>query len=143
MSEPTPESKVKTGHRFQKGETGNPKGRKPLPKDIRAARSMATEEMLRTVIEVRGMTVGDVKAIDLETLPLGKRAIISAYTKNDYKGIKDYEDRLFGKAHETVALTGQDGSPIIPQKVVFEVVEAKNEDANSKAVSGDNQAVEI
>ena len=143
MSEVKPESKAKTGHRFQKGETGNPKGRKPLPKDIRAARSMATEEMLRAVIEVRRMTVSEVKTIDLETLPLGKRAIISAYTKNDYKGIKDYEDRLFGKAHETVALTGEDGKPIIPQKVVFEVVEAKHEDADSKAVSRDNQAVEV
>lgn len=93
------------GKPFEPGNKGG--GRKPLPKDILAARAMATEEMLRTVIEVRRMTTGDVKKLDLDKVPLGKRAIISAYAKNDYKGIKDYEDRLFGKAHETLSLDGE------------------------------------
>lgn len=88
------------GRPFVNGNKGG--GRKPLPKDILAARAMAAEEMVRTVIEVRRMTAGDVKKLDLDKVPLGKRAIISAYAKNDYKGIKDYEDRLFGKATETV-----------------------------------------
>lgn len=116
---------------FKKGKSGNPSGRKPLPEDIRAARSMATEEMLRTVIEVRSMTVSEVKKLDLEALPLGKRAIISAYTKNDYKGIRDYEDRLFGKAHETVALTGKDGDPI-------EIIDYRGKIAERLKITNDN-----
>lgn len=98
------------GKPFVKGNKGG--GRKPLPKDILAARSMATEEMLRTVIDVRRMTTGEVKKLDLDKVPLGKRAIISAYAKNDYKGIKDYEDRLFGKATENIDLTTS-GSVIV------------------------------
>jgi len=50
--------------------------------------------------------------IDIEKMPLGKRAIITAYMKNDYKGIKDYEDRLFGKAQEYIALSDTDGNPL-------------------------------
>lgn len=92
------------GRPFAKGNKGG--GRKPLPEDIRAARAMATEEMLRTVIEVRLLTIGEVKKLDLDKVSLGKRAIISAYVKNDYKGIKVYEDRLFGKAQESIKLDG-------------------------------------
>lgn len=39
-------------------------------------------------------------------MPLGKRAIINAYATLDYKAIKDFEDRLWGKAKETVDFSG-------------------------------------
>ena len=39
---------------------------------------------------------------DKETL--GKRAIMNAFIKLDYRGIKEYEDRLWGKAKETIDL---------------------------------------
>lgn len=95
---------------FKKGNPGG--GRKPLPADILLARSMATEEMLRTVIEVRQMTPIEIKACDMEKISLGKRAIINAYAKLEYRGIKDYEDRLFGKAQESVNLTSDGSLPV-------------------------------
>jgi hypothetical protein len=91
----------KTGGRnFKKGEGG----RKPLPEDIKIARSLSYEDMCRTVIEVRSLTPENIKALDMDKEPLGKRAILNAYVKLDYRGIKDYEDRLWGKAKETVDL---------------------------------------
>lgn len=83
-------------------------GRKSLPEDIKAARNQSYEDMCRTVIEVRLMTPGEIKKIDLEKMPLGQRAIMNAYVKLDYRGIKDYEDRLWGKAQDKVQLTGLD-----------------------------------
>lgn len=93
----------KTGGRdFAKGHTLG--GRRKLSSDIRAARSVSYEQMCRTVINTRNMTPAELKQIDLENISLGKRAIINAYAKMDYRAIKEYEDRLWGKAKETVAL---------------------------------------
>ena len=93
------------GHRIQPGQVLNPGGRKKLPDDIKAARHMAYEDMLRTVIDVRLMTVKDAKKINPESLPLGKRAILSAYIKVNHKAITEYENRLFGRAPETIQIT--------------------------------------
>jgi hypothetical protein len=83
---------------FKKGNPGG--GRKPLPMDILEARNLSYEDMCRTVIEVRNLSPTDIKKIDMEKVSLGKRAIMNAYAKLDYRGIKDYEDRLWGKAKE-------------------------------------------
>jgi len=89
----------KTGGRnFKKGEGG----RKPDPPDIKAAKNMSYEEMCRTVIDVRNMTPAEIKKINLEIIPLGKRAIMNAYVKLDYRGIESYENRLWGRATETI-----------------------------------------
>ena len=115
---------------FKPGQSGNPGGRKKLPEDIKAARAMATEDMLRTVIEVRSMSPVDLKKIDMNIVPFGKRAIMNAYVKMDYRGIKDYEDRLFGKAQEYVELTGNNGEPL---KVMFDIQYVKSESADSRS----------
>lgn len=88
--------------KFVTGNTGG--GRKSLPDDIKAARAMAYEDMCKTVIEVRSLTPEAVKELDMDKEPLGKRAILNAYVKLDYRGIKDYEDRLFGKATDNIDL---------------------------------------
>src|SRR5271157_2288214 len=95
---------------FKKGNPGG--GRKPLPADIRAARNLSYEEMCRTVIQVGKMTPAELKQIDLEQVPLGKRLIINSYAKMDYRAVQIYEDRLWGKAKDRVEITGADGGPI-------------------------------
>lgn len=97
-------AKLKHEGQFKPGQSGNPSGRKPLPDDIKAARNLSYEEMCRTVIMVRDMTLAEIRQLNKQDLPLGKRAIINAYQKFNYKGIKEYEDRLWGKARETIDL---------------------------------------
>jgi len=60
------------------------------------------------------MTPAELKQIDLENIPFGKRAIINAYARMDYRAIKEYEDRVWGKAKETVALMDE---MIFPRKI--------------------------
>jgi hypothetical protein len=92
----------KVGKPFEKGKSGNPGGRKPLSRDIKASRHMTYEDLLETITHVRCMTVRDAKLLDLERMTLGERAIYNAYIKLDYGAMKYYEDRLWGKAKETV-----------------------------------------
>jgi len=88
--------------RFTKGNPGG--GRKSLPDDILEARNLSYEEMCRSVIRIRQMTPAQVKKLKMEEISLGERTILNAYTLLDYKGVKDYEDRLWGKAIETKEL---------------------------------------
>ena len=84
---------------------GNKSGGRPqLSEDIKASKKMSFEDMCRTVIEVRAMTAEDIEQMDVRKIPLGKRAIMNAFAKLDYRGIKDYEDRLWGKAKENIDL---------------------------------------
>jgi len=95
----------KTGGRnFKKGEGG----RKPLPEDIKMARNLSYEEMCKTVIEVRNLSPEEVREENMDKMPLGKRAILNAYVKLDYMGIKVYEDRLWGKPKESVEIEIED-----------------------------------
>lgn len=102
----------KTGGRdFKKGEVTNPKGRKPLPPDVREAINMIREDIIRTVYDIREMRVSE--ASKLDNMTLGRRAIVNAYLKMDYQGIKIYEDRVLGKAKETNEIITPDGFNIV------------------------------
>ncbi len=90
---------------FKEGESGNPGGRPKLPDDIKEARQMSLEEFLRYIISVMKLTPSEVKEINMDDMPLGKRAILNAFAKNDYKAMKDFQDRLWGKAKESIDLT--------------------------------------
>lgn len=114
----------KSSTSFKKGHKPVSPGRTPLPKDVLAARALSYDELCRTVIEVRMLTPDDLKKIDMNKMSLGKRAIINAYAKLDYRGIKDYEDRLWGKAKETIDLGLNSESKILP--ITINVVGIKN-----------------
>lgn len=92
------------GKNFQKGKSGNPGGRPALPDDLKAARKWCYEDMIRTIIEVGDITPADFKVMSKMDIHYRKRAIIAAYRKCDYRAIKDYEDRVFGKAKENIGL---------------------------------------
>lgn len=77
-------------------------GRKALPDDIKLARSLSYSDMCKTVIEVRNLTLKDIVKTNPDEMTLGKRAICRAYEDLDYNAIRGYEDRLWGKARESV-----------------------------------------
>lgn len=80
-------------------------GRPPLPKEVRLARRMSLEDFLRTIIRIRSMTPAELRSIKKTDLTLAERAMINAYQKFHYKGIEMYENRLWGKALETIELS--------------------------------------
>jgi len=129
----------KSATSFKKGHKPVSPGRPPLPADIRAARNLSYEEMCRTVIQVREMTTAELKQIDLEQVPLGKRMIINAYAKMDFRGVQIYEDRLWGKAKERVELTGADGAPIgidiLRQRIIEKLTGNVNSEGNTQQPS--------
>ncbi len=94
----------KRGKPFPKGNKLG--GRKPLPPDILAARALSNEEMIREVIEIRSMTWRESTTSSVEEMPLGRLAIMRAYQNLDWPGIKNYEDRVWGRAQENINLNG-------------------------------------
>jgi len=90
--------------RFIKGHNFPDGGRKKLPADIMQARNMAYAEFCKTLVEIRALTAKQIKALDLDDISIGKRAMINAYASFNFQGIKIFEDRLWGKAAESVDL---------------------------------------
>jgi len=112
---------------FEKGKSGNPAGRKKLPPEVREARQTSFNEMCLNVNEIRNMTVEEAKEIDQKKITLGKRAVLNAYVKFDYKAIQSYEDRLWGKAQEKVDIN-HSGSAI-----TFNIVERKRKQESEES----------
>ena len=92
------------GKPFQKGNVPKSPGRPPLPDDIKEALKLGKEELCRTVIEIRQMPATELRAY-IKNAGVAKRAIANAYLKNNHNAIKIYEDRVFGRAVETVDTT--------------------------------------
>lgn len=115
----------KTGGRnIQKGQRLPGAGKKPLPDDLKHARNMAYEQMIRETIAIRNMTPSQLAECEKKGLA-GIAAIAKAYQRRDYQGIKYFEDRVFGKAKETHILEMTEGNQI---KIVFEdATEDKND----------------
>lgn len=86
--------------RFVNGNSGG--GRPKLSDATTKARNMAYEDLIKTIIKARKMTVTQFQKLDPLKIPLGERAIINAYATLDYMGVKNYEDRLFGKAKDSL-----------------------------------------
>lgn len=117
---------------FKPGRSGNPNGR---PKKGETLTDILRGQCEELISEKEGGKVAIKTAL--------ARKMVAMALGGDQSMMKYVFDRIDGFPTQAVQHQDEDGKPIIPQKVVFEVVEAKNEDANSKAVSGDNQAVEI
>lgn len=97
-------------HKFEKGNCLG--GRKPLSDDVKQVRNLSYEEMIQTVSKIRSLKKGEVQALDPGEMTLGEIVILEAYTKKDYKAIKDYEDRIWGKAKEQIEVTGDAANPL-------------------------------
>jgi hypothetical protein len=89
---------------FKPGHKAVSPGRKALPAETHDRKADAYNQYINDVLDVREMTPADILSIDMENTPLGRRHIMQVYAKNDVRGIKDCEDRVFGKAKETIDL---------------------------------------
>ena len=98
---------------FVKGKSGNPTGRPKLPEDILKAVNSGREDICRALFEIENLTIPEAKSIKQDNLSLLKRVILKAFIDNDHASIKIYQDRVYGKAKETVDLGISGGINIV------------------------------
>lgn len=100
--------------KFEKGKSGNPKGRTPLPPEIKGARALTAESLLRIATEWMGLTsaqmldrMHDPKTTALE-LMVGKLVYRgSAHNPCDYTALEILFNRLLGKVADRVHTTSE------------------------------------
>lgn len=110
---------------FTKGKSGNPSGRPKLPEDILKSISSGREDICRALFEIENLTISEVKSLKQDELSLLKRVILKAFIDNDHAAIKIYQDRVYGKAKETMELDHNINTPV---KIVIEGVSPENTD---------------
>ena len=118
----------KIGKPFPKGKSGNPNGR---PK-----KGETMTDALRLLADVK---IKDDKGNAVSFKEAIAKKLYFLAVNGDIAAIKYIFDRIDGFPTQAVQHKDDDGNPVIPQKVVFEVVEAKHEGANSKTIPGDTK----
>lgn len=113
------------GKPFQKGQSGNAGGRPKIPDDIKKAIQIGRENMARVLIKIEGLTIGDAKKIDAESMTLVERLILKAFTSGDHHAVKIYQDRVYGRAKESIEIEGNLNSPVT---IFVEGVDPENTD---------------
>lgn len=102
---------------FKPGESGNPKGRPPVPSlksvlknliDSQAPKAIIDLAYVQKLTEKKDLTYNDVLALRLAT---------AALVEGDIAAIKEIFDRLEGKAQQTVDVT-TGGDPINQQIII-------------------------
>jgi hypothetical protein len=117
--EPANNEKTTRTHGFIEGQSGNPSGRPKLDPDVLEARKMLKNDICRSVIKIRSMTLVDAKTLydgpDKGNLTLGEYAILKSYVKGDVRGIDYFESRILGKVEQNVQLGGGEN----PLRIVY------------------------
>jgi hypothetical protein len=131
---------------FQKGQSGNPKGRPKsrVPdalkvvlgkKKARKFYQLTECEINEWELTVLSMTANELKALasweDANSYPKGLAISILFDMKNgNTKTIDKLRERQFGKAIQKVELTGADGRPLNPEPISIEIID-KREDVRN------------
>lgn len=108
---------AKHAGQFQKGKSGNPGGRKPIPADIKELKQIRTEEFQRALYSYMGMTVEELKvkaanASQLTWLELILIRAVERTSDSDWKAITDVLDRALAKRHSRWSYQFPGGGPI-------------------------------
>jgi hypothetical protein len=90
---------------FKPGQSGNPKGKKPTPQDLKDARKLNTVSVARILNKFSNMPVSEIKAelerADCPTLEfmIGK-VMVECLKAGDYQRLNFILDRMIGKVTE-------------------------------------------
>jgi len=108
---PNPENILGKGNRFKKGESGNPKGRPKLPS-------------MKAILEsVLGDTKDGKTACEAIMMAMRNKAI-----KGDVRCAEFIIDRAYGKAKESIEVTGSTNVVIMPKAPGEEADNDESED---------------
>jgi len=97
--------KMPQGHRFQKGQSGNPGGRKPKTTAWREAEDVLREALPRLLL----MNKNDLRQM-LDSNPTGAEMLAAKYI---HEHATEAVNRFLGKTPNV--LTGAEGKPLIPE----------------------------
>lgn len=101
----------KTGGRdFKPGQSGNPNGRPPMPKELREAKKMNKIKFMELLVKYLGATLEDLQKAkkDKKTPSLDRiviSVIINAINKGDEKRLEFLMSRIIGKVKSDIDLT--------------------------------------
>lgn len=113
----------KTGGRnFQKGVSGNPKGRPPLPKELNEALRMTRKEFTELLVKYLAYSLEDLKKTQKakETKALDRiviAVIVNAIAKGDDRRLDFLMNRIIGKVKDVIEHETADGQ--IPNAVII------------------------
>jgi hypothetical protein len=117
MSEDHPKNTHLEEYKWKPGQTGNPNGRPPLPKDVKELKKLTQIELEKALNEMLYLNKEQLAQVnkDPESTML-QRLIASIITfgvnKGDHQRLSFLIERLVGKVKDTVELSGKDGGPI-------------------------------
>ena len=128
----------KRGIPFEPGKSGNPKGRPPLPDDVKEARKLTKIEFERIANKYIHMTRAELKvaAKEPEATAMDRmviKIIVDAVKFGKIYNIEFLLDRLVGKVIEKRELTGKDGGPLEFSSLTDEQLDAKLLELQAKA----------
>lgn len=105
------EPEKKRRGRWKPGESGNPKGSKPIPGEVKAAKHLNNAQVTLAIQKYYGMSITELKeARQNPKTPAGDCMIISvmlyAITKGDYRRLDALLDRACGRVKQVVEHQG-------------------------------------
>jgi len=113
--------------KFQKGVSGNPGGRKPLPPELKAVREITAHELKRIISKFSQMTKAEVEAtLKDDNSPILHQAIAAIFVHSvrhgDYSRLSFLMDRVAGKPvseleAESGVVDGANEISITPQNI--------------------------
>ncbi len=134
MPNDNPNTKGIEPHKFQKGQSGNPKGRPKnrVPEALASILGKAKAKKFYQITEeeindweraILTMSANEIKLLasweDASSYPKGLAISILFDMKNgNTKTLDRLRERQFGKATQRVELTGKDGADLVPARVL-------------------------